>query len=109
MILKRIFNALLASFDHFATLAVETDGKLCEVGQEVRAAFLEVRDMDKDQVFGSLSKTAAASLREIANRMDKAKTAFEFANAAGDMAALNVQLLRVSADWAHSECRTQAA
>lgn len=108
MILKRIFNALLSSYDHFMGLAVETDGRLCETGQEVRGAFQELKNMQAHEVFGSLSKTAAASIREIANKLDNAKSAFEFADAVGDLAALNLKFMQVSADWANAE-RRQAA
>jgi len=105
MILKRIFNALLAAHDHFIGLAIETDGRLCDTGREVRGAFEELKKMDAHEVFGSLSKTAAGSIREIAQRMGKAKSAFEFADAVGDLAALNLKLIKVSADWANAERR----
>lgn len=107
--LKKIGNALLIAYDHFISLACETNGSLCADGETVRDAFMEFKNMKAIEVFGSLSKTAAGSLREMADRMDKAGTAFEFAKAAGDMADLNVRLLQVSADWANAERRDTAA
>lgn len=103
-----ILSALLKAHDYFAGLAAES-GRYCETGRAVKNAIERMRDMEPIEVFGSLSKTAAASLREMADRMDRSKTAFEFSDVAGDLSALNVRLLGVSADWARAEARQEAA
>ncbi len=105
---RRFLRALVRVHDFFAVQAAES-GTYCENGRVVKDVLERMRDMKPEIVFGAMSKTSAAALRALADRMDAAKTAFEFADVAGDLSALNVKFLRVSADWAHAETRSTAA